>query len=116
MISNSGLEMSLVKIMYGLVFLPKFNLIIHHYCTYINVFILVHLSIFLDCFDRFHVSPLHTEEGRRSVRKLCVLTCVSKVDLKDITLSRLCHHIYIYICIVEPRMSNAIRSINLVDN
>ena len=29
-------------------------------------------------------------EWRRSGRKLCVLTCVNKVDLNDITLSRLC--------------------------
>ena len=48
------------------------------------------------CFNRFNVSPLHTEEGRRSARKLCVLTCVDKVDLKDISLSRLCYYVYIY--------------------
>ena len=34
--------------------------------------------VFLLCFNRFNVSPLHTDEGHRSARKLCVLTCVNK--------------------------------------
>ena len=38
--------MSHVNIVYELAFLLKFNLIIHHYYTNINVFILVHLSVF----------------------------------------------------------------------
>ena len=38
--------MSLVNIVYRLAFLHKFNLIIHHCYTYINVFTLVHLSVF----------------------------------------------------------------------
>ena len=46
MISHSGLEMSLVKIICRLAFVLESNLIIHHYCTCINVFILVHLSVF----------------------------------------------------------------------
>ena len=46
MISRSGSEMSLVNIVYGLAFLLKFNLTIHHYYAYICVFTLVHLSVF----------------------------------------------------------------------
>ena len=46
MISRSVSEMSLVNIVYRLAFLLRFSLIIHHYLTYINVFILVHLSVF----------------------------------------------------------------------
>ena len=38
--------MSLVNIVNRLAFSLKFNLIIHHYYAYINVFILVHLSVF----------------------------------------------------------------------
>ena len=38
--------MSLVNIIYRHAFLLEFNFIIHHYCTYVNVFILVHLSVF----------------------------------------------------------------------
>ena len=53
-------------------------LIIRHYCTYINVFILVHLSVFESASDRFNVSPPHTDEEHRSAQKLCVLTCVYK--------------------------------------
>ena len=37
--------MSLVIIIHGLAFLLEYNLIIRHYCTYINVFILVHISV-----------------------------------------------------------------------
>ena len=45
-ISHSGSESSLVNIVHRLAFLLKFNLIIHHYFTYINAFTLVHLSVF----------------------------------------------------------------------
>ena len=38
--------MSLVNIVHRLAFLLRFNLIIHHYYAYINVFTLVHLSVF----------------------------------------------------------------------
>ena len=30
------------------------------------------------CFDRFNVSPLHTDEWHMSTRKLLVLTCINK--------------------------------------
>ena len=46
MISHSRFEMSLVKIIHRLVFLLEFNITIHHYCTYIYAFTLVHLSVF----------------------------------------------------------------------
>ena len=45
MISRSGSEMLLVNIVHRLAFLLKFNLIIHHYFTYVNAFTLVHLSL-----------------------------------------------------------------------
>ena len=38
--------MSIVNIVHRLAFLLKVNLISHHYNNYINVFILVHLSVF----------------------------------------------------------------------
>ena len=38
--------MSLIEIIYRLTFLLDFNLIICHYFTYVNVFILVHLCVF----------------------------------------------------------------------
>ena len=38
--------MSLVIIVHGHAFLLKFNLICHHYFTYVNAFTLVHLSVF----------------------------------------------------------------------
>ena len=38
--------MSLVNIVYRHAFLPKFNLIIHHYYTDINAFLVMHLSVF----------------------------------------------------------------------
>ena len=38
--------MLLANIVYRLAFLLKFNLIIHHYYTYVNVLILVYLSVF----------------------------------------------------------------------
>ena len=34
-----------MSLVYRLVLILKFNLIIHHYYTYVNVFILVHLSV-----------------------------------------------------------------------
>ena len=37
--------MSLVKIIDRLAVLLEFNFMLHHYCTYINVFIFVHLSV-----------------------------------------------------------------------
>ena len=46
MISGSGSEASLVYIVHRLAFLLNFNLIIHHYFTYVNAFTLVHLSVF----------------------------------------------------------------------
>ena len=46
MISHSGSETSFVIIVHRLDFLLKFNLIIHHYFTYLNAFTLVHLSVF----------------------------------------------------------------------
>ena len=46
MISSSGSEMSLVKIVHRHAFFLKFNLIINNYFTYINDFTLVHLSVF----------------------------------------------------------------------
>ena len=46
-ISRSGSEMSLVYIVHRLAFSPKFNLIIHHYYTYVNAITLVHLSVFV---------------------------------------------------------------------
>ena len=38
--------MSLVDIVHGIASFPKFNLIIHHYYTYINAITYVHLSVF----------------------------------------------------------------------
>ena len=46
MINCSGSDKSLVNIVHRLAFLLIFNLIIHHYYTYVNAFILVHLSVF----------------------------------------------------------------------
>ena len=45
-ISRSGSEMSLVNIVHLRVFCLKFNLIIHHYYTYLDAFTLVHSSAF----------------------------------------------------------------------
>ena len=44
-IGSSGFKMSLVKIIYRLASLLEFNLIINHYCVYVNVFLLMHLTV-----------------------------------------------------------------------
>ena len=71
--------MSLVKIVRRLVFLLKCKFISHHYYTHINVITLVHLSLLEFACDRLNVCSLHSDEGHRSARKLCVLTCINKV-------------------------------------
>ena len=96
MISRSESEMSLVKIIYGLAFLLELSLIIHHINTYINIFILMHL--FVVEFTSMGLTLVRfTLKKGAEVPENCVLACVNKVDLKDITSSRLCYHIYIYV-------------------
>ena len=87
-ISRSCSEMS----HFLLAFLLKFNFIIHHYYTYINIFILVHLSVWI-CFH----SLIFTDMGHICALGLCVLTYVNIVDYNDITLSQLSYHLCIHI-------------------
>ena len=77
--------MSLVKIVHRLAFLLEFYLIIHHYCTYVNAFILVHLSVFEFASIGLALVRFILREGAREPGN-CVLTCVNKVDLKDMTI------------------------------
>ena len=44
-------------------------------CFHICAFVCVSVR-----FNGFNVSPLHTDEGRRCDKKLCVLAGVNKVD------------------------------------
>ena len=80
--------MSLVKKIHRLAFLLEFNLIIHHYCTYVNVFILVHLSV-IEC------ASIGLTLVRFSLKK------GTGVSENCVTLLRLCYHyIYIYMYVV----------------
>ena len=77
MISRSWSEMSLVNIVHRCVFCLKFNLIIHHYYTYVDAFTMVHLSVFeFALIDLTLVSfPLTKGTG---VPENYVSTCVNK--------------------------------------
>ena len=64
---------------------------------YVDVFLLVHLSVF-ECFDRFNLVCFILMKGA-SVLYNRVITSVNKVDLEYFTLLRLCYQYYIYIYI-----------------
>ena len=76
-IRRSGSETSLVNIVHRLAFLLKFNLIIHHYFTYINAFTLVNLSVFE--FASIYLTLVRfTQKKGTGVPENCFLTCVNK--------------------------------------
>ena len=66
--------------MHRLAFLLNLNLIIHHYFIYVNAFTLVHLSVFKFASIDLTLVRFTLNKGTGSARKLCVLTCLIKVD------------------------------------
>ena len=85
--------MSLESIVHRPAFLLMHNLIIQHYYSYVNAFTLVHLSVFEFASIDLTLVRLIQKKDIEVPENYVFLLVLINVNLKDITLSRLCYYL-----------------------